>query len=231
MIDWVDIAQIVTAIMTLIGVVTSIWLSVKALREVQRDRKLNHKPYLIFDFGAHRLAIEFAKKGKAIPGINPAYVKEAFAHLSDNIESVRVKKRQRDGKSEIVHYGYLKNYGNGPAIDVDVVFNPKLVWIGSEKFKLNEDKLKEPQYERGLNKLPISPTHIPKGQGGQLSRIPTFIEKDFEKKITRVEGTLEIEYKDIFLDKHMTKQAFRLFTNYEGDDKYVQVVFSDIEIE
>ncbi|MCK3682849.1 hypothetical protein [Maribellus sp. YY47] len=227
--DWVNIAQIATAIITLIGVATSVWLSIKALREVQHDRKLNHKPFLLFDFGAEQIPIEFVKCGKAIPGINPKYVQMAFAHLPDDIESIRVKHYEKDDKTILIDYGSLRNHGNGPALGVEVVFNPQKVWIGSEKFELNQNKLKEPQYERGLNKLPTYPSHIAKDSTGQLHRIPTFIEKDFEKKISRVDGILEIEYKDIFMNEYVTKQEFRIFTDYSADEKNITFTFSDIE--
>jgi hypothetical protein len=224
--ELLDIAQILTTIITVIGVFASIWLSIKALREVQRDRKLNHKPYLIFERGAHRIPIEFKKRGKSIPGINPNYVKHTFSHLPDDIESVRVKKGK---KGKIIKYGHLKNYGNGPAVNVKVLFKPQKIWVGKEMFKLKNQKLKEPQYKESLNTLPISPSHVSKDNEGQLVRIPTFIEKDFEKKITRIDGILKINYFDIFNQKHTTKQVFRIFTGYEEEEKYLQFVFGDLK--
>lgn len=223
--EWVDIAQITTAVITLIGVLTSIWLSVKALREVEKDRKLNHKPFLVFETGAVRLRVEFLKKGKAIPGINPAYVKKLFSHLPEDIESIRLKKNN----DKIVKYGHLKNYGNGPALEVNVTFIPERIWIGSEEFEISQKQRNEPQYKEELNRLPISPSHVMPDTEGRLSRIPTFIEKDFEKKISRIEGFVKISYTDVFMNEHFTEQGFRIFGKYKEEEKFIQILFLDIK--
>jgi len=50
-VDYVAIAQIILPIITLIGIIVSMWLSVKALREVQTDRRLRQMPHLAFEPG------------------------------------------------------------------------------------------------------------------------------------------------------------------------------------
>lgn len=76
-----ELSQIVLTIITFIGIVISMWLSIMALREVQTDRKLRQKPYLGFDIGGFRLSVEFVKAGKSIPGLNPTYVEKMFPNL------------------------------------------------------------------------------------------------------------------------------------------------------
>lgn len=105
---------------------------------------------------------------------------------------------------------------------------PKKIWIGSEKFVISEKKLLEPPYLKDLNSMPTSPSHILPGEKAMLSRLPTFVEKDFEKKVTKVEGFFEIETKDVFGEKHMVKQEFYVLTNYKSTKPYVHVTFRDL---
>jgi len=222
------LAQILLTVITFIGIITSMWLSVKALKEVQTDRKLRQKPFLGFEPGGHRLSVEFLKVGKTIPGINPEYVQKVFPNLPDDAESVRLKDIPREGGYvEPLFYGHLKNYGLGPALSTEVTWIPKAIWIDSEEFVVDDKKLLEPLYGKELNNMPSIPTHILPGEGAKLSRLPTFVEKDFEKKITRVDGVFEIECEDVFGEKHVTMQEFYLFTGYKSKRPYVHVTFGD----
>jgi hypothetical protein len=217
--DWGAVAQVAATIITLVGVLGSFWLSVKALREVQTDRKLRQRPHLAFEPGGHQIAVRFVPAGKHIPGVNPAYVEKVFPHLPDGAESVRMVHN---------HYGHLKNFGSGPALLTHITWIPKLVWIGSEKFVLDDKKLSEPVYSRTLNKMPSCPSHIAEGAEAALSRLPTFIEKDFERKITRVEGHFLIECEDVFGETLSVRQTFHLFARYKEDPPHIHVTFSDL---
>lgn len=96
--DLSDLSQIAIALLTLIVIIVSMWLSVKALREVQTDRKLRQKPYLGFEIGGYHLSVKFVKTGKRIPGINPQYVEKMFPNLPEDAESVRLKEiDKKDG--------------------------------------------------------------------------------------------------------------------------------------
>jgi hypothetical protein len=227
--QWSHIAEIIIAILTLSGILVSMWLSIKALREVQLDRKLRQKPFLAFERGGHRMPIEFKAKGRSVPGINPAAVDSYFPNIPLNAESVRLRIRTKeDGSSDLIHYGHLKNYGLGPALNTYVTWKPSEIWVGSESFSIDEKKLSEPIYSKEFNCIPSSPSHIlPTGES-KLSRLPTFIVLDYEKKLTRVDGVLEIEYEDVFSQKHTTVQEFHLFTNYKDEQPSVHVTFSDL---
>lgn len=226
--EYSALAQILLTIITFIGIVTSMWLSRKALREVQTDRKLRQRPFLGFETGGYQLSVEFVKAGKAIPGIDPKYVQKVLPNLPDDAESVRLKDMKKEnGETEILFYGQLKNYGLGPALSTRITWIPLEIWVGSEKFVVDEKKLSEPLYGETLNSMPSIPTHILPGEQAKLSRLPTFVEKAFEKKITRVEGVFEIKSVDVFGEKHVTIQRFHLFTNYKSEKPYVHVTFSD----
>lgn len=226
--DYGIIAQIVLSIITFVGIVTSIWLSIKALREVQVDRKLRQRPYLGFEIGGHDIPIEFRKAGKTIPGIDPAYVKKVFADMPDDAESVRPRHREnKDGSVELLFYGQLRNYGLGPALTTIVTWVPQEIWHGSEKITVDEKESLEPQYQEILNSMPTVPSHVMPGKDARLSRLPTFIEKDYKKQVTRVEGVLRVECKDVFEERHTVTQTFYLFTYYKPDQPHVHVTFGD----
>src|ERR1035441_4730895 len=115
---WVDIAQIGIAIMTLIGIALSFWISRKTLKEVQKDRIYNQRPFLIFQYGGQRIAIEFKKHDDGKLYVHPYWPSSGT------------------GKSVFVPtFGHLKNYGTGPAIDITITWYVDEVNIRGEKFK------------------------------------------------------------------------------------------------
>lgn len=222
------VAQIVLSIISFVGIVTSIWLSMRALREVQTDRKLRQRPYLGFDIGGYDIPIEFEKAGRTIPGIDPDFVKKMFPDMPEDAESIRIKpEKSKRGSFETTFYGQLRNYGLGPALSAIVTWVPEEIWIGNEKTPLDIEKLREPQYQNVLNCMPSVPSHILPSENAKLARLPTFIEKDYRKKIARVDGVLKIECKDLFEEKHLVTQVFYLFTNYVSDQPYIHVTFGD----
>jgi hypothetical protein len=222
------LAQILLSIISFVGIVASIWLSIKTLREVQTDRKLRQKPYLGFEIGGYDIPIEFRRAGKTIPGVDPDFVKRMFPDIPEDAESIRIKQKEsKDGSVEMIFYGQLRNYGLGPALATTVTWMPKEAWIASEKTPLDRKKLLEPQYQEVINCMPSVPSHILPSKDARLTRLPTFIEKDYKKAITKVEGILKIECQDVFEEKHVVTQAFYLFTYYVSNQPYVHVTFGD----
>jgi len=221
-------AQILLSIISFVGIVTSMWLSIRALREVQTDRKLRQRPYLGFDIGGYDIPIEFQKAGRTIPGIDPDFVKKMFPDVPEDAESIRIRQeKSKHGGVETTFYGQLRNYGLGPALSTTVTWVPEEIWIESEKTSLDNEKLLEPQYQEVFNCMPSVPSHILPSKDARLARLPTFIEKDYRKKITRVDGILKIECKDVFEEKHLATQAFYLFTYYILDQPHIHVTFGD----
>jgi hypothetical protein len=219
--EWGNVAQIVATILALLGVAISMWVAARTLREIEHDRRLRHRPYLAFEPGGHRMAVEFSKRGAAVPGVNPAAAKRMLAHLPADGESVDLV-WNNNGPD----YGRLKNYGAGPALEVKVRWIAERVFIGGDGFEVTEEKRLEPLYGSSLNTMPTVPSHLEPGTIGQLSRIPAFIVKDYEKKITRVDGYFEITCLDIFREEHRVVQEFHLFTQYREQPPNVHVTFS-----
>jgi hypothetical protein len=221
------VAQVLLSAISFVGIVTSIWLSIRALREVQTDRKLRQRPYLGFDIGGYDIPIEFQSAGRTIPGIDPDFVKKMFPDMPEDAESIRIRQeKSKLGSVETAFYGHLRNYGLGPALSTTVTWVPEEIWMGSEMTSLDRKPL-EPQYQEVLNCMPSVPSHILPSKDARLARLPTFIEKDYRKKITRVDGVLKIECKDVFEERHLATQAFYLFTYYVSGQPHVHVTFGD----
>jgi hypothetical protein len=147
-----DVAQLLIALFAVVGVLASLYISRKALRELQADRHQRQKPHLAFVPGGGDYPVEFVKAGKSIPGIDPKSVAQVFPELPDDAESVRLIGRMSVGK--------LRNYGLGPALGTHVTWTPKQVWFGNEKFEFDKTKLSEPVYCSQLNDMPSCPEHI-----------------------------------------------------------------------
>lgn len=226
--DWSAIAQIVVSVFTVVGVIASLYFSRHALLEVQADRRQRQKPHLAFERGGYYYNIKFVKGGKYVPGINPMSAQELLKHIPDGAESVRlVEKEHDDGSFESIDIGRLKNYGQGPALTTLVTWVPKEIWIGNENFKLDGEKLLEPVYSPELNIMPSVPSHILPNEEARLPRLPTFIDKDVDKKISRVDGVLIIHAQDVFGVKHMFMQEFRIFTYYKDEKPHLVVTFGE----
>lgn len=208
---WVDIAQIATAIITLIGIALSFWISRKTLREVQRDRIYNQRPYLVFEYGGHVISVVFKTHQDGKSYIQPLWPPVA------------------GGRGlHIPTFGHLKNFGTGPAIDITISWIVKEVHIKGEKFKIDDEKRKEQQYSKLLNTNPLMTTHLFPNQETGIHLIPHFISTDFERKISRADGHFIITYNDTFGNKYETLQKFHVFTDYENPDKGFHTTFSDI---
>ena len=224
--DWSSLAQIVVSLFTAVGVVASLYFSRQALREVQADRRLRQKPHLVFENGGYQYPIKFVKNGPFIPGINPSAAKKLLDHVPEGAESVRLnEKEHEDGSFDSIDIGILRNHGQGPALATTVTWVAKEIWVGNENFKLSNEKQLEPIYSCSLNRMPSVPHHLQPNEVAGLPRLPTFIDKDVDKKISRVDGILVIKCRDIFESEHLFEQEFRIFTEYKSEEPHVVVTF------
>jgi len=227
--EWANLAQLVIALATSLGVVASLYAATKALREVQADRRHRQMPHLCFERGGYRYSVEFVKCKAAIPGVDPAFAKKMLGDIPTDAESVRIIDRKRpSGGLDPVWVGDLTNYGTGPAFSGRVTWIAEKIFIGDEEFTVDEKKRREPLYNTSLNSMPTVPSHIaPSGHAG-LPRLPAFIEKDYDKKLTSVEGRLRITADDVFGLSHVVEQEFYIFTGYKEDPPWVHVTFSEL---
>jgi hypothetical protein len=216
------IATVATALLTLAGVIASLFFSTRALREVQNDRQLRQAPFLVFDHGGWRLPVKFVAAGAAIPGLRPAFVATMYPNLPAGAESVRLAAPSRDSD-----FGALRNLGAGPAIATQVTWVARAVTVGTEEFRIDEKKLQQAPYASVLNTMPAG--HLmPDGQPSQLTRLPAFIEKDIERKVTRVEALLLIRCRDVAAKDHVFVQEVLVMTGYREAPPWVHVTFGDV---
>jgi hypothetical protein len=224
--EWSSLAQILTAIVTLVGVLISLYMSIKALREVQRDRYFRQAPHLAFETGGFRMPVEFVKAGKRVPGLAPEFVESIFSELPVDAESVRPQHNiEEDGGMDLFRFGKLINHGMGPAFEASVKWVPKQIKIGSELFDIDSKKRSEPKYSKKLNRTYPLTRNIKPNQQTELCWLPLFIEKDTEKKITESSGILEISCQDVFKKEHIWNQGFYIKTGYHETPAYVHVTF------
>jgi len=227
--EWSAIAQVAATLIGLAGVVISVWIGISTLREVQHDRKLRHRPYLAFEYGGHRIPVEFLAGGPFVPGVSRAYAEKALASLPPKGESVVILRAPGTaGRAKPVFYGHLRNYGAGAALSTEVTWVAERIWIGEESFVLDNAKMQEPLYAAPLNTMPTIPSHIEPGAEAQLSRLPAFVVKDYDKKVTQVDGHLMIRSADLFGAKYIVQQAYHLFCDYKESPPSVHVTFSDL---
>ncbi len=227
--EWTSVAQIGTAIITLTGVLTSLFMSIKALREVQNDRRLRQAPYLAFESGGFRIPVTFVKAGRRLPGFDPNFVEAVFQDMPEDSESVRVKHQEAKGGLKLFHFGNLINHGMGPAFETCIYWIPLQIRIGMELFEIDDKKREEPRYHKEINRTLPMTRNISPGQNTDLHWLPAFIEKDFEKKIMEASGFLEINCIDIFRTTHTWRQGFYIATGYSESQPYVHVTFGELE--
>ena len=227
--EWSAVAIVLYTVITFAGVLGSFYIATRTLRELQADRRLRHQPRLAFDGFGYRLPIQFVKAGLHVPGVNPSYAERRLAALPVDGESVRLKvSGDTDRSKTIPGYGNLRNFGLGPALETRVTWIPESVTIGAETFTLNKEKLREARYSPELNDMPLVPGHIASNESSVLSRLPAFIEKDFEKKVAEVRGSLRLECLDVFGEKHTFRQSFFIGTGYRDSPPWVHVTFTDL---
>src|SRR5260370_18800601 len=138
LLEWAAFAKVVATVVAVVGVVVSLWMSVKALREVQIDRKLRQRPHLAFETGGWAFPVRFVAAGRRVPGVDPAYAEKTLAQIPPYAESVRIV--EPSDRKIPPYFGRLKNYGTGPALLTHVTCIAKEVWIGAWLFAVDRQK-------------------------------------------------------------------------------------------
>lgn len=228
MLDLSTTANVLTAAVTLIGVMASLWFSTKALREVQIDRKLRSRPYLSFEPGGYLFPITFKTIGPKLHGKDPIAMKEIFGYLPADGESIVMDDRKsEDGRWQMVTYGTLRNHGSGPALNICITWKADKIYMGFDTFDIDDKKINEPLYNHDLNTWPSLPRNLHPAEDATLNCIPAVIVKDYDRKIKRIDGHLVIKCTDVYGDLYEFTQGFHLFTEYERS--HLHVTFYDEE--
>ena len=213
---YVGIAQVISTILTGIGIIISIWIAITTLREMRSERIHRVKPKVLFVKGG-QLVLGERVEARGIPGINPAYAKEILANKPKNAKAIHAK----------TFWGRLKNLGEGSAINVEITFIFYYVIKSGERFELNSKKRKEPPYSEWLNTIPASPSNLSKGETAIFGRLPTPIVLDFSRQINMLEGKVCINYEDIYGNKYEIDQESRVFVNHKRNKIEITMTFGE----
>lgn len=211
-----QVAQVVTTILTGIGVIVSIILGVRSLRAIHEDRIERARPYLLFLRGASLIPAEIGEV-RGIPGIN---INIALKLLGANVGRLSFLPRG--------DWGRLHNYGNGAALEAKVTFLAHTVHMGSDQFQLDRKLLSKYPYDPHANEIPLTPSHMLPGTESHLFRIPTFYIADFDRRLDRVECVAVLRCKDITGRTYVTYQSTNFRVDTEGGLKLFATLGSEL---
>jgi hypothetical protein len=106
---------------------------------------------------------------------------------------------------------------------------PQEIKIGRDTFQVDANKLSEPAYGRSLNSMPVNPRVIFPGASSELTRLPSFIVMDVDRKIKKVSGYFIISGVDLARAAYTTRQQFWMSTSCRAEKPTVHVTFGDVE--
>jgi hypothetical protein len=196
-----DIAQIVIAAFTAVGVIVSILFARSTLLETRRDREARQAPFLAFQPGGWELTLE------------------RFLRQSDQTEFYRLKWRS---PGEPQHFGRLVNLGSGPALAA------RVQWIIDVYEPTGAKGGDPPALEDLSDTLPLLPRQLRPGEEAQLTRLPFFIAEDTAHLIQRASGRLVIKCHDV-AGKHCEYvHTFMLWTAYHRSPPMLHITFQDL---
>jgi hypothetical protein len=211
---WVAIAQVLSTLLAGIGIIVSMWIGIRTLREVRDDRLHRVRPKLLFNYGGQEVPCEL-REALGIPGIDFEYARTL---LSDKPPGARHCLPKHLWKG-------LTNYGNGSALNAAITFVTKTVEKAGEEFAIDEKKLTEFPYTPELNHAHIAP-----GQSSEFFRLPTPVTLDFSEQLTSMTAEVLIQYEDTYGNEYETVQELRVTVKRERDSARVWLTFGD-EIE
>lgn len=122
--EWGVIVQLILAVFTLVGIITSIVISIKAIKEVHKDRQLRHIPNLAFEPGGFKMPLEFP--AETLRNGDAALGKSKGPYANFPLGKVNVRMQWLESSKHGPCYGVLRNYGLGPALGA------KVTWIAQE---------------------------------------------------------------------------------------------------
>lgn len=224
--NWYYLTNIFAPIITGVGIFISLYMSIKSIKEIRKDRVNAQKPYLTFVSGGYRDKAIFKEAGKSSPGFNPKYISELFRDQPD--KSISIRREFLNSEHGIRTFGVLENMGSGTAFDIKIAWIPKIIWLNGERFIIDDNKSKEAKYAEINNTMLLNNSVLyPRSSSGIL-HWPMFIEKDWNLQITRVEGYFKIFYKDSLNIDYITYQKYHLFTQYKDQVPTIHVTFCDV---
>jgi hypothetical protein len=222
-IDWQTasaISQVCATVLSGIGIVVSVVIGIRTLREVQADRLYRVRPKLLFDKGGRRVDCRLEQK-IGIPGIDPG------------LASALLRDRPSGALTCVANdlWGGLSNHGSGSALDSSITVFARQVCRAGEEFLVDPKKLLEFPYSPALNHIPAHPSHIPSGESAKFFRLPTPVTVDYAGQLSSMECVVLIRYRDLYSNEYSTWQELRVAVERREASAYVFLTFGEEIIE
>ncbi len=215
--DWqtaAALAQVVATVLAAVGIITSLYIGIRTLQEVQSDRLHRVRPKLLFDQGAR--GVECALEERiGILGIDPGYAAELLKGRPPHARSCVAKGL----------WGDLTNHGSGAALNASITIFARKVRKAGEEFSLDAKKLLEFPYSPELNYIPAHPSHIDPGKAGGFLRLPTPVTIDYTGQLNSMECVVLIQSEDIYGNRHETWQEMRVRVERQENSARVLLTF------
>lgn len=138
LVDMYYIFNIFGPVITAVGILFSLFVSIRTLKEIRRDRVLTQKPFLVFKQGGYVDKVLFEHAGKSSPGFDINYMKKILKDLPD--DSISIRRQLIDENHKVRTFGILQNHGSGPAFNIKLAWIPIEIWIDDEKFLISKEK-------------------------------------------------------------------------------------------
>ncbi|MES2472799.1 MAG: hypothetical protein V4601_08160 [Pseudomonadota bacterium] len=197
--EWV---QIISTVATTAGVLVSLFIGVRTVLEQRRQREQAIKPFLLFDIGGYGVPIEF-RDSSAIPGIQ----------LERALQLTKNRPTGANSMSATEEWGVLRNHGQGPALEVRVIFRAYRVFTSFGCRVLEKAERKAFPYSPSLNNVPPTPSNISPAAAGSFRRLPTPLVVDYDHALKRIDFVVEIRCKDTLGNPHVRYQGLRVFAD------------------
>lgn len=212
----VQVAQVAATVLLGIGIIISLWIGIKTLREVHSDRIHRVYPRLLFNRGGQVVKCKLAE-ADGIMGIDPKFAAELLKSKPSGVRSC----------IPLTFWGELTNHGNGSALNVTITILTRRVHKAGADFLIDSEKLLEFPYSPHLNMIPANPSNIEPGGSAEFLRIPTPVFVDFSGLLTRMECIAVIDYEDMYGNKYQTLQELYLHIQRFKSEANVTLTFGE----
>ena len=155
-----QVAQVFAVLITAVGIIVSLMIGIKTLRELRAERLHRMRPIFRFPNGGQRVPITLSDSN-FLPGFDPKFALTVTAN--------RPKGDNRlDATSS---WGKLTNYGSGAAFDTRIRFLYYRIFVGNDCFVVDLMKRQDFPYAIRANEIPASPSHLPPGEAAIFRRL------------------------------------------------------------
>jgi hypothetical protein len=208
--------QMGATIITGIGVMFSIFLGSKTLRNSARDRLEKIRPNLMFNVGGQQIDADLSLL-TSFPGKDPE-----DPDLKNFKNSLPKDTRCYDSSEE---FGQLFNYGAGAAYNVNIWFEADRIKTGDDVQRVTRTMQASPPYGKEWNSIPSTPSNLPSGEFGGFRILPACVYLMVPDP-HEVSGTMFVECRDGDNRYHSWSQAVTFaFTRDAGNKATVIVSF------